>query len=177
MALTSHESALKRSPTCPRSCFSTGIGLAALDEVHVSMIGSLVPMSALVIMIRPNFPVDFGYKYARRRRNCAGSSCIIYLKRSPLKKNVLLLLGSTSTDNYELGSIRKLIPNEHRWRLGSMADFYEVWRFRDSVLAKLEAMLKDQEAMGEQELKAATAIKRFYRAKVGPTWITRLLLQ
>ncbi|CAN0057576.1 unnamed protein product [Ascophyllum nodosum] len=47
-----------------------------------------------------------------------------------------------------------------------MADFYEVWRFRDSVLAKLEAMLKDQEAMGEQELKAATAIKRFYRAKI-----------
>lgn len=48
----------------------------------------------------------------------------------------------------------------------TMADFYEVWSCRGSVLAKLEAMLEDREAAREQELKAATDIKRVYRGKV-----------
>ncbi|CAM9384117.1 unnamed protein product [Scytosiphon promiscuus] len=46
-----------------------------------------------------------------------------------------------------------------------MADFYDVWSFRGSVLAKLDAMLQDRETAREQELKAATDIKRVYRGK------------
>lgn len=48
----------------------------------------------------------------------------------------------------------------------TMADFYEVWLHRDTVLAKLECMLEAREAAREQELKAATDIKRVYRGKV-----------
>eukprot|EP00752_Nemacystus_decipiens_P003180 g2943.t1 len=46
-----------------------------------------------------------------------------------------------------------------------MADFYEVWLSRAAVLAKLDAMLEAREAAREQELKAATDIKRVYRGK------------
>ena len=47
-----------------------------------------------------------------------------------------------------------------------MADFYEVWLSRAAVLAKLDSMLEAREAAREQELKAATDIKRVYRGKV-----------
>lgn len=47
-----------------------------------------------------------------------------------------------------------------------MADFYEVWRGRGLVLEKLEIMLEAREAAREQELKAATDIKRVYQGKV-----------
>lgn len=47
-----------------------------------------------------------------------------------------------------------------------MADFYEVWSCRGSVLEKLNAMLEAREAARDQELKAATDIKRVYRGKV-----------
>lgn len=47
-----------------------------------------------------------------------------------------------------------------------MADFCEVWLSRGTVLAKLECMLEAREAAREQELKAATDIKRVYRGKV-----------
>ncbi len=47
-----------------------------------------------------------------------------------------------------------------------MSDFYEVWLRRGTVLAKLECMLEAREAAREQELKAATDIKRVYRGKV-----------
>ena len=47
-----------------------------------------------------------------------------------------------------------------------MADFYEVWLCRGTVLDKLEALLDAREAAREEELKAATDIKRVYRGKV-----------
>lgn len=47
-----------------------------------------------------------------------------------------------------------------------MADFYEVWLSRSAVLEKLDAMVEAREAAREQELKAATDIKRVYRGKV-----------
>lgn len=47
-----------------------------------------------------------------------------------------------------------------------MADFYELWLNRGAVLVKLDAMLEAREATREQELKAATDIKRVYRGKV-----------
>lgn len=47
-----------------------------------------------------------------------------------------------------------------------MADFYEVWRDRGSVMEKLELMLKECVAARENELKAAIDIKRVYRGKV-----------
>lgn len=47
-----------------------------------------------------------------------------------------------------------------------MADFYEVWRCRGPVLEKLSAMVEAREAAREEELKAATDIKRVYRGKV-----------
>lgn len=47
-----------------------------------------------------------------------------------------------------------------------MADFYEVWRCRGSVASKLRMMLEAREASREQELKAATDVKRVYRGKV-----------
>lgn len=57
-----------------------------------------------------------------------------------------------------------------------MADFYEVWLSRAAVLVKLDAMLEAREAAREQELKAATDIKRVYRGKVCaflcPAWST-----
>lgn len=59
----------------------------------------------------------------------------------------------------------------HPWRKGCagyaiMADFYEVWRCRGPVLEKLSAMVDAREAAREEELKAATDIKRVYRGKV-----------
>lgn len=47
-----------------------------------------------------------------------------------------------------------------------MADFYEVWSCRASVLMKLDAMLEARNAARQQELQAATDIKRVYRGKV-----------
>lgn len=47
-----------------------------------------------------------------------------------------------------------------------MSDFYEVWLCRGAVLTKLDAMLEAREAARDQELKAATDIKRVYRGKV-----------
>lgn len=52
-----------------------------------------------------------------------------------------------------------------------MADFYEVWRCRAPVLAKLAAMLEAREAAREQEQKAATDIKRVYRGKVQQQYV------
>lgn len=53
-----------------------------------------------------------------------------------------------------------------------MADFYEVWRCRGPVLEKLAAMVDAREAAREEELKAATDIKRVYRGKVHTTVFT-----
>lgn len=47
-----------------------------------------------------------------------------------------------------------------------MAEYYEVWRNRGSVLEKLAAMLEEREATREHEMKAATDIARVYRGKV-----------
>ncbi|CBJ30452.1 conserved unknown protein [Ectocarpus siliculosus] len=46
-----------------------------------------------------------------------------------------------------------------------MADFYGVWSCRASVLRKLDAMLDARNAARQQELQAATDIKRVYRGK------------
>ncbi|CAM9779590.1 unnamed protein product [Pylaiella littoralis] len=54
-----------------------------------------------------------------------------------------------------------------------MADFYEVWLCRAAVLTKLDDMLEAREATRDQELKAATDIKRVYRGKTVRDDLTR----
>lgn len=74
-------------------------------------------------------------------------------------------LATTLPSHYDTEKYRCTIRLDLRAYL-IMGDFLEVWRSRGSIMGKLAAMLQARDAAREQEINAATNIKRVYRGKV-----------